>query len=394
MSDGESKEKEQKDIEPEDDQKILVTIEVISAAWKHPNADLLHVVRVQGYDVILNLTAVFGPDATPENVIGKRGVFFQIDSVLPTSFASQSFWNYLHDCKNMAAELGIEGKRVKTARIRGVVSQGLFVGRDTVTAARPDLAEDMADFPVGTDLTRLLGVVKYVSVDDADRKRPSPATLRPFPDFLTKTDQPRLQSDVELLNRTEGRLWDVQIKFDGQSVQWFCREGQVGVCSRNFEVSLEYDQPEDKRDQGNNKYRRLDAKYRLLDSLKEWCRLHRRNLSIQTEVYGLGINKNNHKKPDVDMVVFDVFDIDRHRLLPFRDVKEIAKALSLPVIPSVFENQPVTGMTVDDFVKLAQDQRYDGKWPAEGIVVKTADDAYPYVHFKVISPEFLLAHKA
>lgn len=385
------------------EEKTLVTIETILEVTKHPNADSLCLARVQGYDVIINLNSMFpnadGSPVDPKSLIGKNIVYFQIDSVLPEKFAKEGFWNYL--------KTTYMGKKIVSAKIRSVVSQGMIITFTDLAKLFPAIPFDT--LPVGHNLTNDLGVIKYYSKYDAEgpmynfeskgipRTRPVHTSLRTFPSFLRKTDQERLQNNIGLIRKLDkDRTFTAQIKFDGQSVQWFCNGDKSGVCSRNFQVLLEYDISEGSRERDNDKFRAMNEKYSILDKLTSYCTKNKRALSIQTEMYGNGINGNRHKKNDIDIAVFDIYDIDSSQYLSFTEVEQISDVLGLPKVTVIFRDQPLISDTVDDWIKLANAQRYIGprgeKLLAEGIVVKSSDGKKPYVSFKVISPEYLIKY--
>jgi RNA ligase (TIGR02306 family) len=214
-------------------------------------------------------------------------------------------------------------------------------------------------------------------------------SLRPFPEFLEKTDQPRLQAQINIIRELEpDRPFTATQKYDGQSVQWFYKDGRIGVCSRNFEVLLELDVDPDKRDKANDKFREMNDKYSIFDKLIE----KKRNVSVQTELYGIGINGNRHKKNTVDIVVFDIYDIDKRRFLTHNEMVSFAAELGLRTVPVVFEDQPLLSENIEPWLKLANSQRYIGGFLAEGIVVRTSDGKDPYVSFKVISQEYLVKY--
>ncbi len=387
---------EQQQVQRYTEEKVLAVVDVIQEVFKHPNADSLCIARVQGWDVIINLAGMFGVDATVESVVGRKIVYVQIDSVMPETFKENTMWKYLTST--------YMGRKVRSAKIRGVFSQGLILDFDTLAGLFPTL--DFASLPVNTNVTNMLGIIKFYDIYDAEgpayggaydkskiKSRPSPASLRPFPDFLVKTDQTRLQAQISLIRGlAPDRMFTATQKFDGQSVQWFVNNGRAGVCSRNFEVNLELDMDVDKRDKANDKFREMNARYNIFDKLLALGR----NVSVQTEMYGMGINGNRHKKNDVDIAVFDILDVDKQSFMRHTEVWKLAGELGLPTVPVVFEKQLLLSDKIEPWMKLANSQRYpsDGRTAllAEGIVVRTADEQAPYVSFKVISQEYLMKY--
>lgn len=425
------------------EEKVLVTIEEIIGMVKHPNADKLWIATVQGYDVIVNPSSTWknpdGSDIDPMSILGKKIVYFQIDSVMPETFAKEGFWNYLSNT--------YMGRKIISAKIRGVISQGMISDFETMHNLFPNIPFET--LPLGHNLTNELGVVKFYSIYDPERPdyagnfdpmkhklRPSMKSVREFPTFLVKTDQPRLQNNIALIRGLEpDRQFTATIKYDGQSVQWFCKVVKTpnptdpitaepaattepnqtnpinqttyvvessGVCSRNLQVLLELDLEESLREKANNKYRDMNTKYNLFEKLEAYCVSNGRSLSIQTEMYGMAINNNRHKKTDVDLAVFDVYDINKGKYLSHAEVTQIAHVIGLPTVPVLeynnvfYRDQPLISTKVADWVAIANEQRYttekNAKVQAEGIVVKTSDGKFPYVSFKVISPKYLIEH--
>ena len=383
------------------EEKQLVTVEKITSVVKHPNADSLYIVRVQGYDVIINLKSMYG-DVDPESLVGKHVVYFQIDSVIPETFSNCTFWYYLDNT--------YMGKRVRSVKLRGVISQGLILDFDSLRSTFSHIAFLL--LPEGFNLTNELGVIKYYHIYDAEgpfytgsfdrtriRTRPCPGNLKPFPEYIPKTDQTRLQANIRLIKHLpETRLFTATVKFDGQSTTWFYYNGDVGVCSRNYRLDLEYDKDPTVRDQANDKFRQINEKYDILNKLKAYGK----NIAIQGELYGMAINNNRHHRNDVELAVFDVYDIDKRCYISHNRVNDLCFQFVIPMVDIVmfnnepYENKPLISTEVEQWIELANAQRYKGsnkkELQAEGIVVKTSDDKSPYISFKVISPEFLVKY--
>lgn len=360
--------------------KQLASIEIIENIKKHPDADSLWILTVQDWEIILNC-------ADPESLLGKKIIYVQVESIMPPIFDKEVFWKYL---KNTYL-----GKKVTTAKLRGVYSQGLVIEFDSVKEYFPDVKFD--EMEVGTDVTNILGITKYYSLEDPENPKPElvkeivkrfgiqPNARKPFPEFLLKTDQPNLRSCAKKIKKTldDDRTFTATYKYDGQSVQWFRKGDHIGVCSRNYEILLEYEKPEDKRDQFNQNFREMEIKYNIFDKLA----LLDRNLSIQIEMYGPKINGNRHKMKNVDIVVFDIFDIDTRKYLSYKEMKKIADTLGLPVVKTIFEDEKWDS---DKWFNDVNNLRYPGGLLAEGMVIKTSDDVFPYLHFKVLSQAYSL----
>jgi RNA ligase (TIGR02306 family) len=115
---------------------VNVTVEKVRAVEHHPNADKLDLATIRGWQVIV------GRDQYKK---GDPCVYVPIDSVLPVELAHE--WGV---AKYMRGNM-----RVRTIKLRGSVSQGLVVPME-------NLPEYLATSPPGADLTKDLGITKWV----------------------------------------------------------------------------------------------------------------------------------------------------------------------------------------------------------------------------------------
>ena len=391
------------------EEKVLVTIECISDVRKHPNADKLVIARVQGYDVIIN-PEEFHCANDFQKLVGQCGVFFEIDSLIPENLATLECFSYLKD------------RRVKTIRLRGEISQGLFLNfhnfHDTI---------EISTYPVGFNLTNILGVKKYYSPYDpegncynpylgnkrvkkhSNKANNSNPCLQPFPSFIPKTDEDKLQKNLWYLSKIKNRQIVCTLKLDGQSATFFNSSSGSGMCSRNFLLNLpdEKESTDGKSDSEATKeiskehinFININKKYNILEKLKLF---ELQGIAIQGELYGPGINKNRMKAREVDFAVFNIFNFDVEKntgkYLPHNKVIDICKKLKLPHVP-VLDITPEDISSLDNLVKYASKQTYSScqeneKILAEGVVIKTCDSLSdePYISFKVISPLYLAEH--
>lgn len=306
------------------------------------------------------------------NVVVKKGefeegdacVYFEIDSLLPEwpefEFLRKSSWR-----ENL-------GKyRLKTAKLRGVISQGLALPLST-------FADKITDTRIGTDLTEVLGIEKY--------EVPIPASLSgdvkgKFPSFIPKTDEERIQNVPEILKRHQDTEFVITEKLDGTSSTYYWYNGEFGFCGRNWEF----------KPTTENTYSQIAKKYNLENGLREM------NLAIQGEILGPGIQGNKYKLNEHKFFAFHAYNIDEQRYLDheeFIKVCDVLKVEHVPVLNEwiVFKN----GTTVEDLLDLAEGMSYLYKTNREGIVIKSkveqTDPETGRLSFKVISNRFLMKH--
>lgn len=111
-----------------------VTVEIITKVEHHPNADRLDIVTVLGWQCVVS---------RDKFSVGDPCVYFPIDSVLPDALVQILF--------PPESKIKLSKNRIKTIKLRGVISQGLVVRMSAVGVMGA----------VGDDCTSFLGVVKY-----------------------------------------------------------------------------------------------------------------------------------------------------------------------------------------------------------------------------------------
>lgn len=333
----------------------LASIRKISAINPIPNAEAIEVVTVDGWKVV-SKKGEFSP--------GDLCVYFEIDSVLPV----QNRYEFLRKCCFVSKEF-VEGFRLKTTKLRGQISQGLVLPIS-------DFPEDMPK-EIGTDLTDYLGVVKW------DPPLPLSLTgsvLGLFPSFIPKTDQERIQNiDSETYREyVTNHTWEVTEKLEGTSTTYYWNNGHFGVCSRTLELKPAVDSAQWD----------IAKKYRLIDFLENLGR----NIAIQGELIGPGIQNNHYDLRIKDFYVFDIFDIDTGTKLNSKDRLDLWDKLSnlgIKHAPVIYFGDYVIPENLEELISYADGNSLinDNKL-REGLVFKSTIDSS--VSFKVISNKYLL----
>jgi len=124
---------------------LKVEVVEVTNVRHHNNADRLDVVQVYGYDVVT------GRDEYKD---GDLAVYFPVDAILPQE---------LEDFIFAGGKMKLNKNRVRPARIRGWVSQGLLVSLDVISKYKSGLP-----LGLGKDLTKELGVTKR----DVEKNKP------------------------------------------------------------------------------------------------------------------------------------------------------------------------------------------------------------------------------
>jgi RNA ligase (TIGR02306 family) len=340
----------------------LASIQRIKDLQPIEGADRIEKATVNGWNVVVGKGI---------HQVGDLVCYFEIDSWVPHEVAPE-----LSRGNEPRTFEGVKGERLRTMKLRGVLSQGYIIPiKELPLASKMDLSE-------GDDVTDILGVLKW--------ERPIPAQLQgqakgSFPSFISKTDQERVQNLVKDPSYFSGE-WEMTLKMDGSSMTMYVNGDDVGVCSRNLELK-------DNDANENNSFIRMARSLNYESVLKKAQEYLGMNFAVQGELCGEGVNGNWDKFDGLKFFVFDIYDIDnQHYVLPH------TRQYILSVINSVsdveWKHVPVLTNSVvfDDtnveyFLRLADRPSVNNK-VAEGVVFKNTTDYTK--SFKAINDKFLL----
>lgn len=333
----------------------LASIKRIDRVVPHKNADRLEVAIIGGWPAVVGLGQFQAGDLV---------VFCEVDSLLPPrdeyAFLEKS-------CRHLATD-GVVWYRIKTARLRGQLSQGLVLPLETLD----DIVNGGTNggWIEGTDVTELLGVTKF---EKPIAPQLAGTAKGPFPYFIQKTDEERVQNlDIADLR---GRPFYRSEKLDGSSCTIFQHDGKVGVCSRNLELVENPD----------NTFWKVAQESGALDAVLQVgvpC-------AIQGEVIGPGIQGNRYKLSRHLFYAFNVYDIAEGRYLSKAGFHSFCNAHGIQTVPELSLAHVTTMEDVlahaDGFSEINPETR------REGVVWVTVSGER--ISFKAISNEFLLREK-
>jgi RNA ligase (TIGR02306 family) len=242
----------------------LASIRMIGSISPIEGADNIELAHVDGWQCVVK---------KGEFIAGQLCVYFEIDSFLPIRPEKEGF-------------------RLRTIKLRGKISQGLAIPFHSF----PGIECDKADI-LGSDVTELLGVLKY--------DPPIPAQLAGickgnFPSFIRKIDQEHVQNLWHKIKDCEEHF-EVTIKLDGSSCTYYLNDGIFGVCSRNLEL----------KEDENNTFWKIAKRHDIESILRNYGK----NIALQGEVIGEGIQGNPEKIKGQEFYLFDIWDIDRQQYL-------------------------------------------------------------------------------
>lgn len=334
----------------------LATVRRIDNVVAIENADAIECAVVGGWNVVIK---------KGEFKAGDLAIYFEIDSWMPKELAPFLFEGKVFE--------GVEGARLRTKKLRGVVSQGLLLPLSVAFELPATTSVDV----VGTDLTEALGIKKW---DKPLSPQLVGVAKGNFPSFIPKTDQERVQNLTKEINEFQGEEFEVTIKLDGSSITVYSVKDSDtgkwvdGVCSRNLDLK-----------EGDSAFWVIAKQEGIHEKIKSTGR----QLAFQGEMLNTNIQGNWEKVDKLCMFVYDVYDIDAKRYLLPEERASLCSSLGVPHVP-VLHSKFKLEQDVKQLLEMAEGEGMNKGVKREGLVFKHSNSDFS---FKAISNAYLLKNK-
>jgi len=311
----------------------LATIQRVIDIQSCLNSDNLDVAKVLGWQVVTK---------RGEFIKDQLAVYICIDSILP-EIPEFEFLRNKHF-------------RIKQIRLRKQESAGILFPLSIL----PSRAEPYIE---NEDVTEVLNIKHY--------EKPMPAELAgiaigSFPGFLRITDEDNLRSYPDAIPELYGRPYYISRKDDGSSGTFFVRNKEFGVCSRRIHL----------KDSESNGFWKMARKYDIENALKK--EFPDTDIAIQGECVGPGIQSNKLGLKEMELHVFNIFDIGNRVYLDYDKIVSFTNEYKIPMVTIINEGTAF-GFTLEELVKLANEQKYPTGGPSEGIVLRPKESFYSSV---------------
>lgn len=334
----------------------LASVQYVHHVLPIEGADRIECVQVLGWNVV----------AQKGNFqVGDKCVYCEVDSFLPVC---DQFEFLRSSCYKNDSYMG-EGFRLKTQKFRGQISQGLILPMSVLPVGK---------YEIGDDVTEVLGIRKW---EIEEKVTGSGTVIGVMPYNIPKTDEMRVQSYPELINEFHAASeYYISTKMDGTSVTMYWKDGKFGVCGRNFEYA----------DDGKCSFWKYAHAHQLPEKLEKLGK----NIAIQGEYCGGGIQKNRLKLKTPEWYVFTMIDIDTRKRYGLDDMVSMCDELGLIHVPIEERSNVFPYNTIEELLDRAK-----GKYPSgcnkEGIVIRPTVPVFSYtlsgaLSMKVLNNDYLL----
>jgi len=305
--------------------------------------------------------------------MGDIGLYFEVDSFLPTDVEAFEFLKKNGIQKMYTGELGM---RLRTIKLRGQVSQGLYLSESS--------------FPgfniFSNSIQDDLGVIQYkiepsISMDgDA---------IAEYPSHSPKSSQPRIQNELDFFTKYKGVAFERTMKLEGVSTSFIVNDGIVQPASHNTVYKA------------NERFSLWTYAERIgLDKALEKLNL---NVTIQGEFMGPKIQGNIENLEQNQFYVYNIFNIDsatwysrKQRLFLIEYINFLMNnGNQLLHVPTLDESIKIFDEvdSLDELLDMANGPSMKAHL-REGDVYKSLEPVDgSYVQFKVISNKYLLKEK-
>lgn len=358
----------------------IASIRKIDEIIPHENSENLEIAKIGGWQTVVK---------KGQFKSGNICVYVEVDGILP----EKPEFEFLRS----------KHFRIKSIKLRGIISQGIAFPLEILPehdrmVILEEYYRNKNEHIIGQDVTEKLGIVKYESPIAPQLMGMAKGN---FPTHICpKTDEQRIQSEMKLLDEMKGKLCYITQKEDGTSFTAFHitvnnmetsdQEEYIGVCSRNLELKNDAFPNSDM-----NIYWKIAKQYDIENKLKEFYRDTGRNVVIQGEITGDGINKNRLGLPRniQQLHLFNIYDIDNHKYLDYEEFIIVASVLEIPTVETIWSG--TFNFDLQQLLEMAKGKYPNTKNNVEGIVVRPTEETFSEtlqgrLSFKVINNEYLL----
>lgn len=320
----------------------LASIQKIHSIQAHPNPEVLRleIGKVHEWPVVIPKGQFKNDDLV---------VFIEIDSIVP---ATETF-KFMERQKY----------RIWNARFKGAPSSGLVQPLSILperTAFDSDGNERNIIYTLGDDVSEILNITKY---EKPETHQNNGETKGGYPSALISiSDELNLLSYPSALLELDGKEVVITQKMDGSSTTFIFNNNEFDACSRRLKLVENQGFPYQMVNQYN---------------LKSLMSLNAKNIAIQAETIGIGMNGNRMGLTDRQIRVFRAKNLDTRMLYTWDELVDLCNLLDIPTVPLIdrfiFDKNI---HTVEYFRELSNAQKYQNNLPGEGIVLSPVVSFY------------------
>jgi RNA ligase (TIGR02306 family) len=329
---------------------------------KHPNADLLSVATVKGWQCVVR-KADFENEA--------MGVYIPIDSVAAQDHPLLSF---------------LHGKRVKTEKLRGILSQGILLPLNKVKETY-----SLINVSLGDDLHEILELKKYVPPDVLEnlfgaRQIPVAPLVETHEDFDKYTDIENIKNFPNAFQEGEDVYISEKLHGTSSRLGFIGDKLYIGTRNTNLKVNVGV--------KYQTIWHKVFAKEDIDKKIIEMSLSFERDVIVYGEIVGKGIQDLDYGYTEPTFYVYDLkfrsLETGQMIYLNYDELVPIVETFGLKLVPFLYRGP---------YSKELLDLRFGKNTISnthirEGIVIKSIperfDSGLGRVVLKSVSEDYLL----
>ena len=273
--------------------RAMCTVRRIDRIDPIDGADRIELAHVGGWGVVVGKSE-FAP--------GEYALYFEIDTFMPVSDERFAFLAPRGTRKMVWNGKEYEGHVLRTAKLRGVYSQGLLMKPD-LWGINPDVLQKLCDEHI--DMSKQVGVWEWY------KPVPSADFIGKYDPYVApRTNAERIQNiDQETFDLIKRTYYEVSVKVDGTSVTMLYddRKDTLRIFSHNNEFDLT-------TGMGKLVYDTAKAQ-----GLVDFCEVNHM-ITLQAEMCGPKIQGDRLGLGKHRLFVFSIWDVEERRYVPCGEI--------------------------------------------------------------------------
>lgn len=198
---------------------------------------------------------------------------------------------------------------------------------------------------------------------------------REYPVTVPKSDEENIEKKWDTVSADSAAEYIVTEKMEGQAATYYLKNGRYHVCSHNYEV-----------DRKSGSWGTISEELRMEKLLKRIRRKTGKELALQGEICGPGIQKNIYGFDSLHLFIYGGYEVSTGKRLSYSELYSLCSEYALEMVPFIRRSRLLS--SCDEMLKDAEGTSiYGASIPREGCVWRTeAGD----VHFKCKSRPYKL----
>lgn len=286
------------------------------------------------------------------------------------------------------------GFRISAMKMAGVISQGIvfsldILPKDIKIKEGLNVADilniqkyDPEAFRELNSIKKNNKVLKFFMKNKAFRKIWLKIHVKPkrgYPSTVKRSEETNIQKLFdEYKEKYNNTLFYLSEKVEGQSATFLIQKNKYKFLSHNVDMTKS----------SNSNWQKISNKYNIEKRLRDYKKKYKKEIAIQGEIAGPGIQKNIYKFKELKLFIFKITNTKTGVSFNYKELKETCDELDLAMVPILEFKTLEKFKTIEDILKYSDGKScLNDKVLREGIVWRNLENQN--IGFKAKSPEYI-----